>query len=402
MKSTKQLFTFLAVLMAFVLALQVNAQEFIKGKVIDSDKKGVSFANIVLTSNYKGTTTNLYGDFELKFSSNQVNDTIRITAVGFEPLFIRVNQYVGKEAILTMKKAQFNLDKVTIQAKSLFYYTILKRAANKAQNNYINGSLLSAAYYRSKRVENNSTTSERQAALNIYDAKGYDKQHVKTAFADIGYAFTQVKRNFEVASLLSGSTNLDEILEFDIVRTPHNILHTDTTHFIDNFNVKLEKVIEQNKEKIWVISYKCLQPNLALTGDYYVSSYKGKIYINQKDYAVLKNELEVEATNYSNLGRSVYADAKTQERKAVSIQYKVTTNYEKQGKYYVLKSISYARNNKWKDNNSGRMVLETTTTDLMINSTNTNNPKPIKERQYFEEIPFDAAFWEKYNFIKDE
>lgn len=376
---------------------------FVSGRVVDNKGgKPVSFANVVTLSNYKGTSSNLNGDFELKMKEGQRNDTIRITAVGYNTLVVPVIDYLNKDHTFVLEVAEYSLENVTVKAKSLLYYTILKRAMRKIDKNYTTTPVGYEVYYRNKKTVNNSTEKERQAALEIYDDRGYDMNTVFSAYVDIRYNFVQVKRDFKVNSFADASTRMDEMLEYDIVRCGQNILHTDTTHFVENFDVDLLKITEYEGDKVWVIKYACKNPNLALTGDYYTTKYSGKIFVKQKDYAVVKNITQVVSSNYSPLGRSMYIDATTQERKPASIEYQFISTYSQQGKKYYLKSVQCDRTHKWKAKGNGRMITESFDTDLMVSSVEVKSPKRIDSRAYYEETELDPEFWKSYNFLKDE
>jgi hypothetical protein len=238
----------------------------------------------------------------------------------------------------------------------------------------------------------------REAAVEIYDDKGYQRADAYKVFKERGYRFLQVRKNFETASLAEGSSYLDDLLEMDIVRIRGNILNKNHLNFYD---LKLEQVTEYENDSIWVIGYQSKRPMLSNTGDYYAKSYKGKIYIKMKDYAVVKNETHVVATNYSPQGRSFYVSEKRQEWKPEKIEYDFSVTYKQHSGYYYLSYLNYNRHHDLTNKKDGRFKSLDIKTEMLITKIRTTEPNKISRRAYYENMPFDEKFWDSYNILFD-
>ena len=57
---------------------------------------------------------------------------------------------------------------------------------------------------------------------------------------------------------------------------------------IKKYNFKLVNVIEKEGQKVFVISFESLEKSHRFTNSYYTNKYYGTLYINDKDFAILK------------------------------------------------------------------------------------------------------------------
>ena len=68
-----------------------------------------------------------------------------------------------------------------------------------------------------------------------------------------------------------------------------------------------------------------------------MSKCSGEIYINLKDYAVLKNTMHLSASDYSRLGRNLIPAG---DYKTGAVDMTITTNYKKLESRYFLSGIT--------------------------------------------------------------
>ncbi len=373
----------------------------IKGKIVDKETaEPIPYVNIAIIEAGIGTISNINGVFELNIPEEHSAKIISISAIGYAMQQLIIGDYKEVTTILIELVAEnYQIDEVDVNAKSLVVYKYVKEAVKNMPQNYMQQAFNYRAYYRNEEKTNNVLTRLREAAVLIYDKKGYVRGTAHEQYIDRNYKFLQVRRNFDLNTLSDKSTNLDGLLEMDIVRLKGNVLDT---NYIQLFDLKLEEITVYDNDSVWVISYECKKPALNTTGDYYANKYSGRIYINQKDYAVVKNETWVESTNYSEHGRSVYVNEKDQKWKVFSVKYRFTVIYKKFFDKYYLSYINYHSDISRKNKNKGKKEELEYNTEIMINQTVTNEPEIIEKRAYYENIPFDAEFWEHYNYLLDK
>lgn len=372
----------------------------ITGKVIDKKtKEAIPFVNVGVINTYIGAATNMDGFYELKIPVKHKNKTIEISAVGYSTVKESVaNAAKAKTLNVALAPMAFEVGEVEILAQSRVQYTRVKKAVENIAKNYLQTPFNYDVYYRGELKSGGSVLRLREAAVRLYDNKGYKRGDAYQVFKERGYDFLEVRKNFENQTLADGSTYLDELLEMDIVRVRGNVLNLNQ---IDDCKLSLHGETEYEGDKVWVIAYENPKPSLASTGDYYVKSYKGKLYIKQKDYAVVKNTMEATAYNYSPQGRSFYVEESRQAYSPKAIHYTVTTTYKKHMDYYYLSYISYQREHKWIKKATGQLKEESIHAELLVTQIDTFAPKVIERRAYYENKPYNENFWKSYNIIKD-
>lgn len=372
----------------------------IVGQLINSKNKApIPFANVGVVGSYIGAASNFDGFFEFKIPIRYESEKIQASAVGFSTYNASIKDCLKKDTvIIELAPKNYSINEVKIEAASLVLQTRIKKAAEKISDNYLQTPFNYDVYYRSEKKENDKLSRLREAALRIYDAKGYQRADAYQVFKERGYKFLQVRKNFENQSLADGSTYLDELLEMDIVRSRGNILNKNHVAFYD---LKLDQITEYENDSIWVISYKSKRPMLSNTGDYYAKSYSGKLYIKCKDFAVIKNETHVVASNYSPQGRSFYVNEAKQAWKPEKIEYDFSVTYKEHSGRYYLSYVSYNRQHLLKNKETGESKKLDINTEMLITKINTETPETIEKRAYYENKPFDKTFWDSYNIILD-
>lgn len=381
----------------FALAQDVIS---VTGKVLDKKTgEAIPFVNIGLVGTYIGAASNIDGFYELKIPQEYKDKEIEISAVGYSTVKETVSNAAKLKTLnIELEPMAFEVGEVEVLGESRLQHTRIKKAVENISKNYLQTPFNYDMYYRGELKSGGDVLRLREAAVRLYDNKGYKRGDAYQVFKERGYDFLEVRKNFENETLADGSTYLDELLEMDIVRVRGNVLNLNQ---IDDYKLTLEGETEYQGDKIWIIAYENPNPSLSSTGDYYVKTYKGKLYINQKDYAVVKNTLEVTATNYSTQGRSFYVEESRQQYLPREISYKVTTTYKKHINYYYLSYISYEREHSWVSKATGEKKQESITAELLVTKIDTFKPQVIERRAYYENKPFNEEFWKTYNIIKD-
>ncbi|GET20297.1 carboxypeptidase-like regulatory domain-containing protein [Prolixibacter denitrificans] len=372
-----------------------NKTATIKGIVIDNATgKPVQYANIGIEGTFLGSASNASGQFEFNVPASEKNGYLYASAVGYETVKRAVSSINSSESIvLKMEPQSYKIEDVDISAQSLVLYRILREASQKISDNYLLGPLSSQAYYRNDITENGKLIHHREAAVEISDKTGYVKETPAQEQKDINYRFMEVRTNVPVSSLADGMTQMDELLSYDIVRNSSGVLNN---KFLHDYDLTLDKVTQLDGDSIWVINYTLNHPDISHTGDFYVTAYKGKIYISKKNYAVVKNETWVTASNYSRQGRSFAVTGKSN-LKPVEIHYNFTTSYRKNGNKYTLGFTKATRQNVWLNTQTHNKRTVVYQTYLLPSVIETVHPNMLSEREYFVNKPYNKAFWDSFN-----
>ncbi|PKQ63347.1 hypothetical protein BZG01_16120 [Labilibaculum manganireducens] len=372
----------------------------IVGKLTNEiNNEPIPFANIGVLGSYIGAASNMDGVFELKIPGDLFEKTIQASAVGYSTFSNSVKNCIQEDTLMIkLTPKNYSIAEVEVTAQSLVLKKRIRTAIERIPENYLQTPFNYDVYYRSEKFENSKLNRLREAAIRIYDDKGYQRADAYQVFKERGYKFLQVRKNFETSSLADGSTYLEELLEMDIVRSRGNILNNNHLNFYD---LNLEQITEYENDSIWVIAYKSKKPMLSNTGDYYAKEYSGKIYIKIKDFAVIKNETHVVASNYSSQGRSFYVNEERQKWKPLKIEYDFSVTYKQHSGKYYLSYVNYKRHHEVEDKKTKEITSTDINTEMLITQINTNKPEVIEKRAYYENMPYDKNFWESYNIIFD-
>ena len=365
----------------------------------EANQKAIPFANIGVKGTYIGAASNFDGYFELKIPGNHADKNIQISAVGYSTYNSSIKDCSAIDTLrIQLKPVNYKIAEVEINAQSLVLIKMLQNAIDNIPENYLQTPFNYDIYYRAEKSENDKLERKREAAIRIYDDKGYVRENAYQVFKERSYKFLQVRKNFANNSLADGSTYLDELLEMDIVRSRGNILNKNHLNF---YELSLDRVTEYENDSIWVIAYKSKKPILSNTSDYYATSYSGKIYIKLKDFSVIKNETHVVASNYSPQGRSFYVNPERQDWKPITIEYDFSSTYKEHFGYYYLSYVDYKRTHELENKETGEKKKLDMNAEMLITKIITTKPEVIENRAYYENMEYDENFWNNYNIIFD-
>ena len=371
-----------------VKAQNVDIIEF-KGRVIDKEtSKPIPFANVGVLGSYYGAASDIDGYFMVKIPQRLNNSTVRISAVGYSFYSTTVKELIeSKDTVFSLDSKSYKINEIEINAESLVLQRIIKTASDCISKNYIQRPFEYQAYYKCDIINDQELKTRREGVLKIFDNKGYLRSSVDKTFAQINYKFTESRKSTVNRSLKDGFTVVDDLLTFDIVRSPRNILDK---YFLGQYELKEEGRFVEKGDSIIIIKYRNKLPSLSSTGDAYADEYYGKIYINLSNYAVIKNELVIKASDYSELGRGFVAGNTPNEIE--DLVYKITTTYARNDNYYYLSGISYITEMNLKGKESSMRQAQ-----LIPVKINISNPEKIQGRDYYEDQNYRKEFWERFS-----
>ncbi len=381
---------FLAFILSITYSFAQNTDVVkFKGRVLDKKTlKPIPFANVGVIDSYYGAASDIDGNFTVKVPARLKNNTVRITAVGYS-VFTSTpgDMFLNKETDYYLEPKSYSINEIAINAESLVLQKILRTTTDNISKNYIQYPFEYKAYYKCDVLIGDTLSNRREGVLKIFDNKGYYRTSISKTFSQINYKFTESRKSKDNTKLSDGFTVVDDLLTFDIIRSPRNILDKS---FIKQYELKEEAKFVEKGDSIIIIRYKNRAPNLTTTGDAFAKEYSGRIFINLTNFAVIKNELTVKASDYSNLGRGYAVSAKPKDLE--SLEYKVITTYAKNKNYYYLSGISYITNIK-------NAVGENTQKEaqLIPVKINISNPEKIKGRDYYEDEEYRKEFWERFS-----
>jgi len=365
------------ILLLFVSGIQAQ-NILISGKVVDAENnQPVEFANLGVIGTYLGTASDFNGDFSLSVGDEFADFKVQISAVGYRPKELSVNelQLLTPVTIKLLPQA-YGIGQVDVKAESKRLYGIVKSASNMIADNYLK-SYSAKVYFE----QIHKTSQKTEAAIHFSDTKGYGERSYSAAFENRNYKVEEVRRNFEVVPLQNGLIHVQEILDFDIVRVRGNVLDVDV---VDQFKLDLKEEIVINGDSVWVIAFEMEKPDIVSTGDARIKSYKGLLYVNQKDQAILRAEINAVSNGYFHAGRSAYKESDDSQL----YEYKVSVDYRKFESGYALSKIQYS-------DSTGATAIKS---DIkwIVYDVNSKSTAAENTRQYFVDKESDPGFWKRF------
>ncbi len=368
-----KILSIIAILFIFILSstAQKSGQvvNTIKGKVINTSTNApISYTNIGLVGTLHGTASDSEGNFELKIPQDLASKDIYFSAVGFKNRQFPVKSLFNKEFnVIKIEPQSYGIEDVDIAAQNMVLIRILRMATENIPYNFIQGPYNLLGIYSKEKTINYSTTKQNDEVL-IYDQTGYSKPSKKDAFQSLKYSI-KTKESDADYSFSTGTTNLDELLELDWVRSASSVLNPAITN---GFSLKLEDEPTIDGKDYWVISFMQTQPTLAGSGDFYATSFYGKITINKEDYSVLNIDGKTESTKNNRQGK-VLAIGTSNSNFLENVSYDFSVQYKEQMPVKIELNKTYIF--------KGNKILEHSA--LEITGARANNLTELDSRQYY-------------------
>lgn len=369
-----------------IVCSQENKRLNISGTVADATTgEPVPFANLGVLGTVAGTASDMDGKFELVLPESYAEKTIRVSVVGYGTYEIKAGKAAEESPLrIILKPVTYGIGEVDVYAESLVYKKMLRQVVENIKRNYIARPYNYEGYFEYTTVVNGEPGETKEAIVTIYDRKGYERSNVLKAYQDLNYRFSEVRRSKEPESVLDGLTYFDDILTADIVRNTRNVL--DIANAAD-YKLKNKGRLLYEGDSVRLIAYEVEKPVPSTSGDAAVTRYSGEIYVNLKDYAVLKNVVHISSDDFNKLGRNLIPSDR---RKTGEVKMTIVTNYKKLNSVYFLSGITIQYTyREGEDSVKGRMQYVTT-------RVNTDRPEPIEGRMYYEDIRTDKNFWDSY------
>ena len=345
--------------------------ETVTGKVVDlKTNEPISYTNIGLENTFYGTASDADGNFELKIPAEFTSNNIFFSAVGYKNQKFPVSSLFNQDfSIIKLDPQSYDIENVDIAAQSKVLIRILKMAAENTTYNFIAGPFNFNCTYENEKTVEDTIHTVQNAQVTIFDKTGYTNPSKLNAYQSVKYKIEKKEESESDFRFSTGTTNLDELLEFDLVRTGSSILNPG---IVAGFQLKLEGEPVVDGKNCWLISFKQDKPTLAGSNNFYAKQYEGKIIISKDNYAVKMIEGKMTAPKNNRQGKSLaIGSANSNYLENVSISFSVKYNNLKPD--FIVMDKNYEI--------GGEKVIEKSR--LIINQVQTTNLTTLNSREYF-------------------
>ena len=356
----------------------------VSGKVIDRESgEPLVFASIGIKGKPIGTISNLQGDFDFHIPVDMRNDILVITMLGYKSYEAPVWSVLEKnDQTILMEKSTTVLKDITIM-DSLLGGDIMRIALSRIEQNYPSTPFLLDGFYRDVKKVADTYVSLLEAAVKIYD-DDYRAPRNKFKLKE-RVALVEVRRSMGYENKFTSFFDQDNLLE-DLLLNNNIRYRQFPEEEIFFSSLKRENDTDYNGEEVFVVSH---------TQDYLL-----RIYIDKKTYGIL--HLDYENNNQEALERK-------RDMSSRFVRIKRTIDFKwYEGKLF-LNYIQLESQINWYDGLTNELKFETVLQrQLLINEIELKNPERIastqKMRSYglqYQDLPYNKAFWDNYNVIKE-
>jgi hypothetical protein len=356
----------------------------VSATVVDMEtNEPLGYASVGLKSVAIGTISNLNGEFDFHMPAEYRNEVLVISMLGFKNFEAPVWSLVGEPQVIKMEKSPIVLKEVVV-SDTLSGQDILEISLGRIEQNYPMTPFLLDGFYRDVKKVGGTYISLLEAAVRIYD-ENYEEPRNKYKLRE-SVRLIEVRQSLGYESKFTTYFDQDNLLEDLLLH--NNIRYR---HFTDGEHVFSKMTREENSfyndHETYVISY---------DGDYFM-----KLYIDTEDFSIIRFEFEQGFEN-DYLGK----------RKDLISKFagiKKTIEFRKHHGKMFPSFMSITSKINWYDIITNELKFETELfQQLLINKVTPDAKERIrsteKMRNYglqFQDRPYNKAFWDNYNFIKE-
>lgn len=376
------LFTFILALFA---TLGVAQKLTVSGKVTDRDThEPLPFASIGIKGKPIGTISNLQGDFDFHIPEEYRNEILVISMLGYSNFESPVWSLLSATPVTLELVRSSTLLKEVLVSDSLSGGDILRIALTRIEQNYPMQPFLLEGFYRDIKKVGGTYISLLEAAVEIFD-ESYERPRNKFKLRE-GVRLLEVRKSIGYESKFTSYFDQDNLLEDLLLH--NNIRYRQIEEREEMYaSMTREKDSYYNGSEIFVITHK---------HDYFL-----QIFVDKQDYSIIHLEW--------NTGSSHEVLGKKKNLVSRFAGLHKTIDFRRfEGKMY-MSYMSITSKVNWYDIKTDALKFETELSQqLLINQVTPNTSDRIKSvekmRNYglqYQDLPYNKAFWDNYNVIKE-
>jgi hypothetical protein len=377
-------------------SLQPEMTKYITGVIVDDESsEPLPFATIGLKNKGKGTVTNNNGEFGLKITPDLFSDTISVSYLGYIRSEIPVRQAFHDGLSIPMKREYISIPEIII--KNQIPQEIIYKTISAIRHNYSDNPVLMTGFYREGVMKKRELQNYSEAIVRIYKSSYTSSLLGDQMKMYKSRKIENIKRSDTLAIRLKAG--LSTCLELDGIKKIFDFLSRET---MPDYRYRLADIVSYDDESAYQIEFEQRE-------DIDQPLYKGVVYINTTDYAVLSAEFELNQALIHKMKESfIYNSSKGFNTWPVSVKYSVS--YRKINNVYYLNHVRgdmiFSSKQKKKLFSSQFLVFfELAITDIEL--------KNVKRFEREELAPihsvlsktitnYDPDFWGNQDFLRPE
>jgi hypothetical protein len=382
--------------LSLIDSLRQEEVKYITGIIVDDETlEPLPYATIALKNKGKGTVSNNNGEFGLKITPDLINDILSFSYLGYIGREIPVKLVTGNNFKIPMKREFISIPEIII--RNQIPQEIINRARKAIPQNYGNTPAYLTGFYREGVLKKHELQTYSEAVLQIYKSaysgallgdqiKVYKSRKIENTD----------RRDTLTVRLKAG---LSTCLELDGAK---NIFDFITPGSMNDYIYRITDIVTLDEEAAYAIEFE-QRENVD------IPLFKGTIYINTVDYAILYAEFELKQSLIHEMKDSFVSNSSRGFNTwPVSVNYSVS--YRKMNDRYFLSHVRgdlifSSKEKKKLFNIQFRVFFEMAITEIDLkNVTRFDREELAPIHSIFSKTitSYDQQFWGDQDFIPPE
>jgi hypothetical protein len=374
----------------------VEKTRYITGKIIDNEtSEPLPFATIALKNKGKGTVTNNNGNFGMKITTDQYNDTLSFSYLGYLGREIPVKKAFGNNLTISMKKEFISIPEIIIRNQNPL--EIVLKTVKAISHNYGDTPVLMTGFYREGVLKKSELQTYSEAILQIYKSA-----YSGTLYADQIKVYKSRKienTNRSDTLAIRLKAGLSTCLDLDGAKNIFDFLNRES---MSDYSYRMTDIVTYDDESAYAIEFE-QHENVELP------LFKGTIYINTVDYGILNAEFEINPKMISKMKDS-FISTSTHGFDTWPVSVKYSVSYRKMNNRYFLNHVRgdliFSSNQKKKlFHTQFKVFFELAITEMQLNNvTRFDREELAPVHSIFSETikSYDPLFWGNQDFLRPE
>ncbi len=369
----------------------------ISGTIVESATlKPLPYATIGIYNIGLGTISNEEGNFELKVTENTLNDSLKISYLGFVDRTIPVSQAIENHYIIQLERDYVPIPEIIIRSREPL--DLIDNIRKNIENNYGSSPAILKAFYRESVSKRNKVQLYSEAVIDIY--KSSYTRPLRTDQISIHKSRKIENVDKSDTLLIKLQAGLDACLELDGIKKTFDFINP--LNFTD-YRYRMTDIVNIGNEAAYVIEF-TQKDN---TSDN--ALFQGSIYINTDNYGVHSFEFEINPDHIDLLSENyIRESSRGFTVKLRQVKYKVDYRYI--DNRYFLNHVRgdmefYARKRKKVFGSNYNIIFEMAVTGIdTINVERFSRDRIVPKQSVFWETinGYDTEFWGTDNYVKPE
>jgi hypothetical protein len=377
-------------------SVSVPDLKFITGIILDDESsEPLPYATIGLKHTGRGTVSNSNGEFGFKISPEDYRDTMVVSYLGYFAREIPVQQSLGNNFKVVMRREFIAIPEIII--KNQIPQEIINKTISKIPQNYGNTPVGMTAFYREGVLRKSKLQTYSEAILQIYKSA-----YSGSLLNDQIKVFKSRKiENINVTDTLTVrlKAGLSTCLQLDGVKYIFDFLSREN---FNEYSYRLTDIVSFDEESAFEIEF---GPREGAE----MSMFKGSVFINTTDFALLKADFEINAAYLKKMRDNfILNPSRDFTTWPVSVRYSVTYR-ELNNRYFlshVRGDLEFASKQKKRLFNTQFYVFfEMAVTSMSFTDVKRFDREELAPaHSVFSKTitDYDPVFWENQEFLKPE